>query len=157
MKETLRIRSLFEKQYDGDPWLGVNFTKKLQQVTPEMAAHKFSPESNSIWEILNHIIGWREVVLQGIPQNGYKSPDHNYLNPIQNPTELEWEHTLVRLKDSQEDWSEFLKNLEKTIFEKPFGDKQYNHYELIMGILHHDIYHLGQISLLIRLVNETNK
>ncbi|WP_373398181.1 DinB family protein [Algoriphagus halophilus] len=136
--------------------VGSKFYKKLQQLTPEMAAYKFSPRSNSIWEILNHIIGWREVILQGIPQNGYISPDHNYLYPVENPTALEWEHTLVRLKDSQEDWLEFLKNLEKSIFERPFGDKQFNHYELIMGILHHDIYHLGQISLLIRLFNETN-
>lgn len=154
MKETLRIRSLFEKQYDGAPWLGVNFTEKLALITPELAACKLSPDSNSIWEILNHIIGWREVVLQGIPQNGYKTPPHNYLQPIKNPTALEWEHTLVRLKDSQEDWLEFLTQMDKKIFEKPFGDKNYNHYELIIGILHHDIYHLGQISLLIKLLKE---
>lgn len=153
MKETLRIRSLFEKQYDGNPWLGVNFLDKLKLITPEMAAFKFSPDTNSIWEILNHIIGWREVVLQGIPQNGYKSPPHNYLTPIESPSELEWEHTLVRLKDSQDDWLEYLNSLDKKVFERPFSDGRYNHYELILGILHHDIYHLGQISLLIRLVN----
>ncbi len=151
MKETLRIRSLFQKQYDGTPWLGVNFESKLAQITPEIAANKITPEANSIWEILNHIIGWRELVLQGIPQNGYKSPVHNYMQPIQNPTALEWEHTLVRLKDSQDDWLEFLGNMNKTILEKPFGEGKYNHNELIQGILHHDIYHLGQISFLIKL------
>lgn len=151
MKETLRIGSLFEKQYDGTPWLGVNFVSKLDQITPDIAAYKISPEANSIWEILNHIIGWREIVLQGIPQNGYKSPTHNYMQPVKDPSDLEWEHTLVRLKDSQEDWLEFLKSMNKAILEKPFGESHYNHYELIQGILHHDIYHLGQISLLIKL------
>lgn len=151
MKETLRIRSLFEKQYDGDPWLGVNFISKLSQITPEIAAYKFSPETNSIWEILNHIIGWREAVLQGIPQNGYISPEHNFICPIESPTALEWEHTLVRLKDSQEDWLDFLNETDKILLQKPFSKKIYNHYELILGVLHHDIYHLGQISLLLNL------
>lgn len=151
MQETQRIKSLFAKQYDGDPWLGVNFVNKLSQITPEIAAFKLHPEANSIWEILNHIIGWREVVLQGIPQNGYKSPIHNYMNPIENPSALEWEHTLVRLKDSQEDWLEFLESMNETNLEKPFGNKGLNHYELIFGILQHDTYHLGQISFLIKL------
>jgi uncharacterized damage-inducible protein DinB len=157
MEETSRIKSLFAKQFDGNPWLGVNFTQKLQHVTPEMAAYKINPDTNSIWEILNHIIGWREVVLQGIPQNGYISPNHNYLQPIENPSELEWEHTLVRLKDSQQDWMEFFETLDESIFDEPFGDKPYTYYELILGILHHDIYHLGQISLLIKLLPKSFK
>ncbi|EAZ83205.1 DinB family protein [Algoriphagus machipongonensis] len=152
MEEANRIKSLFAKQFDGKPWLGVNFTEKLQEVTPEMAAYKITPDTNSIWEILNHIIGWREVVLQGFPQNGYITPSHNYLHPVENTSYLEWEHTLVRLKDSQQDWTEFFETLDESIFDQPFGDKPYTYYELMLGILHHDIYHLGQISLLIKLI-----
>jgi len=154
MEEIQRIKSLFAKQYNGDTWLGVNFLGKLDKITPEQAAFKFSPEVNSIWEILNHVIGWRELVLQGIPQNGYKKPSHNYLQPIQHISDLEWEHTIVRLKDSQQDWLEFLENLDSSLIHKPIGDKTFNHYELIMGILHHDIYHLGQISLLVKLLKK---
>ncbi|MEB2775485.1 DinB family protein [Algoriphagus sp. D3-2-R+10] len=153
MKESRRIENLFAKQYNGDPWLGVNMVDKLGQINPEQAAYKFSPEANSIWELLNHIIGWREAVLHGIPQKSYLSPIHNYIQPITNPSQEEWIKTLDRLKKTQTKWIQFLSTVEETIFDEPFGDKSYSHYELIMGVLHHDIYHLGQISLLVRLID----
>lgn len=153
MNESRRIENLFAKQYNGDPWLGVNMVDKLDQIDPEHAAYKFSPEANSIWEILNHIIGWREAVLQGIPQKSYLSPSHNYIQPITNPSQEEWIKTLERLEKSQVDWLHFLSKIDETIFDEPFGDKSYSNYELIMGVLHHDIYHLGQISLLVRLIS----
>lgn len=151
MEESLRIKTLFANQYNGDPWLGVNITSKLNEITAEQAAFKFSTQTNSIWEILNHIIGWRELVLRGIPEKGYISPSHNCFLPVKNTSKLEWEHTLVRLKDSQDDWLNFLDKLDSKILEEKFSDKHYNHYELILGVLHHDIYHLGQISLLLRI------
>lgn len=154
MKEPQRIRSLFTKQYNDDPWLGVNFVDKLKQISPGQAAHKFSPRTNSIWEILNHIISWREMVLQGIPQKSYSSPNHNFFLPIINPSEKEWAKTLDRLGKSQQSWLEYLSVLDESIFDENFGDTNYTYYELILGVLHHDIYHLGQLSLLARLTTE---
>ncbi|SFU13506.1 DinB superfamily protein [Algoriphagus locisalis] len=154
MKESQRIQRLYSKQYNGDSWLGVNFVDKLNQITLTQAAHKFSPSTNSIWEILNHLIRWRKLVLEGIPHNTYTSPFHNFFQPITNPSKEEWLKTLDLLRDSEEAWQEYLSNLDESIFDKAFGDKQYNYHELIHGVLHHDIYHLGQISLLARLTRE---
>src|SRR5690606_22761870 len=120
MKESQRIQSLFAKQYNDDSWLGVNFVDKLRQISLEQAVHKFSPATNSIWEILNHLISWRELVLAGIPQNTYTSPAHNFFQPITNPTEDEWLRTLNRLKKSQEEWLEYFSSLDESIFENPF-------------------------------------
>ncbi|WP_192350177.1 DinB family protein [Algoriphagus sp. Y33] len=154
MKESRRIESLFAKQYNGNPWLGVNMVDKLSQITPEQAAHKFSPQANSIWEILNHMIGWRELVLRGIPKNNYSSPNHNFIQPITNTTKEEWQKTLAHLEKSQEDWLQYLSTLDEMILGETFGDMSYSYYELILGVLHHDIYHFGQISILFRLITE---
>ncbi|MCE7055539.1 DinB family protein [Algoriphagus sp. AGSA1] len=157
MKESQRIRSLFSKQYNQNPWIGVNFVDKLAQITPELAAYKFSPKTNSIWEILNHLISWRELVLEGIHKNTYSSPSHNFFLPIKDPSEEEWNLTLDRLHASQEAWLEYFSSFEEGILEKKFGDHTYTYYELILGVLHHDIYHLGQIALLARVISESSK
>lgn len=154
MEESLRIKSLFVKQYDGNCWLGVNFQNKLAQINLSQATYKFSPATNSIWEILNHLISWREVVLAGLLKDTYSSPDHNYFQAIKDPSKTEWLKTLDRFRNSQDGWLEYLSNLDDSIFEKQFDNKNYNYYEMIHGILHHDIYHLGQISLLVRMTIE---
>lgn len=154
MKESQRIQHLFAKQYNQDPWLGVNFVDKLAQLSPDQAAYKFTPTNNSIWEILNHLISWREMVLHGISVETYNSPSHNFFQAISEPTEIEWTKTLDRLSQSQDSWLNYLSKMDEEIFDKKFGDKNYTYYELILGVLHHDIYHLGQISLLARLVTE---
>ena len=154
MKESQRIQSLFAKQYNQDPWLGVNFVDKLAQLSPNQAAFKFTPDSNSIWEILNHLISWRELVLEGIHEKTYTSPSHNFFLPISEPSQIEWKKTLDRLNQSQDSWLTYLSTMDEAIFDEQFNDKNYTYYELILGVLHHDIYHLGQISLLARLVKE---
>ncbi|WP_339865647.1 DinB family protein [uncultured Algoriphagus sp.] len=156
MKESQRVKSLFAKQYDGDCWLGVNFQEKLTQININQATYKFSTKTNSIWEILNHLISWREVVLASLPKNTYSSPEDNYFQAIIDPSEAEWLKTLNRFRNSQQGWLEYLSNLDDSIFEKQVVNKNYNYYELIHGILHHDIYHLGQISLLVRLTTEVS-
>ena len=45
------------------------------------------------------------------------------------------------------------KNSEKD-FEKIYPGNQLNYYEHIHGIIHHDIYHLGQIVLLAKSFNK---
>ncbi|WPR76831.1 DinB family protein [Algoriphagus sp. NG3] len=157
MKESQRIRSLFSKQYNEDPWLGVNFVDKLAQISPEEAVYKFSPNTNSIWEILNHLISWREIVLEGIHRNTYSVPDHNFFLPIKDSSEEEWNLTLDRLRASQESWLEYFSSLDEGILDNKFGDQTYTYYELVLGVLHHDIYHLGQIALLARIVSEISK
>ncbi|WP_339879520.1 DinB family protein [uncultured Algoriphagus sp.] len=153
MKESQRIQSLFAKQYNQDPWLGVNFVDKLAQLSPNQAAFKFTPDANSIWEILNHLISWREMVLEGIHEKKYTSPSHNFFLPISEPSQIEWKKTLDRLNQSQDSWLTYLSTMDEAIFDEQFNDKNYTYYELILGVLHHDIYHLGQISLLARLVS----
>jgi hypothetical protein len=47
-----------------------------------------------------------------------------------------------------------LKNQDDTFLETPFPDTEYNFHYLIEGIIQHDLYHLGQIGITIKLLNE---
>ena len=74
MKETQRIIQLFEKGFNGIPWIDVNLVDVLENITPEQAIRKLYPNANSIWEITNHIISWRENVLQRVQGIEIKTP-----------------------------------------------------------------------------------
>lgn len=152
MKETKRIAKLFEDLYNGSPWIDVTVMDTLKNISAEQAAKKVIPERNSIWQIVNHIIAWRENVLLRVQGNEMLTPNNNYFTEIENISETQWQKELDRLSNSQEQWIRFLDNFDESQFDKIYPSNKMTYYEHIHGILQHDAYHLGQIVLLSKLV-----
>ncbi len=148
MTEINRIISLFEKLYDGEPWIDINIRSVLANITPKQAATKPLPTGNSIWEIVNHLINWRTNVLKRLQGISVTTPDNNYFEPIPVQSKVAWARTLDEYDDTQKQWLEFLKNFNPESFELRYPNNNMTYYEHIQGILQHDSYHLGQIVLL---------
>lgn len=148
MDEPKRISRLFENLYDGNPWLDITLAATLQSISAERAARKSNPERNSIWEITNHLISWREKVLQRITGQTMETPLNNYFVPVTDTSEKAWNKTLENLGISQQKWMDFLKSFRENDLENIYPPNGHTHYEHIHGIIQHDAYHLGQIVLL---------
>jgi uncharacterized damage-inducible protein DinB len=148
MKEIKRIISLFEEMYDGTPWIDVNLKDTFTKISAAQASAKVLPGRNSIWEIVNHVISWREHVLARLQGKQVKHPETNYFSPVTNTSAAEWKKTLKRLENSQRKWLRFLKKLKDANLHKTYSDNPQTYYKLIQAIMHHDVYHLGQIVLL---------
>ena len=148
MKETKRITKLLVDIYDGSPWIDVNLAGTLEKINAGVAARKVSPQWNSIWEIVNHLISWRLNVLQRIQDKVITTPDNNYFAPIEDVSEEAWHSTVKKLGESQQQWMQVLKKFKKKNLEKNYPSNGMSYYEHIQGIIQHDAYHLGQIVLL---------
>ena len=148
MKETKRIRKTFESIYTGTPWLEITLADTLKDITAEQAAKKAGENVNSIWEITNHIISWRKNILQRVNGEVIETPEHNYFMHVADTSDKAWQKTLLALEGSQHQWISFLKELKKEDFKKIHPKGNYTYYDLIQGIMQHDVYHLGQIVLL---------
>ena len=148
MNETKRILSLFKKLYDGSPWIDINITSVLQNISAEQASKRVVKNCNTIWEITNHLIDWRLNVLQRVQGKIIKTPGNNYFEPVTDTSEKNWADTLQRLSVVQKDWIEFLGKVDLGELEKVYTPNSMTYYENIDGIIQHDVYHLGQIVLL---------
>ncbi|MCW3094171.1 MAG: hypothetical protein JWP81_5240 [Ferruginibacter sp.] len=148
MNETERITELFEDIYDGDSWIGVSLVETLQNISAEKAAKKVALQWNTIWEIVNHVISWRDNVLQRVKGMITQSPADNYFTPVKDQSEKAWQDTLSALKNSQQQWITFLQKMPGEDLEKIYKNNNASYYKNIHGILQHDAYHLGQIVLL---------
>jgi len=149
MKETERIAELFEDIYDGDPWLGVSIMETLNRISPAMAAKKTAPW-NSIWQIVHHMIRWRQNVLQRVHGKLTHEPPDNYMSDVTDPSETAWQNMLKELKESQEQWTKFLQQMNEADLAKIYPGNNSSYYKNIHGILQHDAYHLGQLVLLVK-------
>lgn len=148
MKETNRIISLFEKLYEGSPWLDVNIATTLANISAQQAATRVFIKSNTIWEIVNHLISWRLNVLNRIKGKVIRTPENNYFEPVIDTSDTAWIKTGKKFNDTQKQWINCLKDLKAEDFSKVYQNNQLTYYEHIHGILQHDAYHLGQIKLL---------
>lgn len=148
MKENNSIKTLFEDLFDGDPWLDITILGTLQGITAEQALKRFAPGSNSIWELVNHLIDWRLNVLQRVQGKVLISPHDNYLKPVNDTSEAAWKETIERLKESQIKWTDFLQKMDTRTFPTLYPPNNMSYYQHIHGILQHDAYHLGQIVLI---------
>lgn len=152
METTDRIAKLFEDLYDGSPWIDVTLMDTLRSVSAAAAYRKPAPGRNSIWQIVNHLVSWRENVLLRIQGNIIETPNNNYFSEIEDSSDAAWNKTLERLANSQKQWIYFLKRCKESSFDEIYPSNGITYYEHIHGILQHDAYHLGQIVLLSKLV-----
>jgi uncharacterized damage-inducible protein DinB len=150
MKESERILKLFRDLYDGHPWIDVTLAEKLRGFTAEEAFAKPFPGCNSAWEITAHLVSWRRNVLQRVQGKAPVAPEDNYFSPVPDPSPEHWQALLNDLAESQNQWLEFLVNMPDEDLTRTYPDNEMSYYEHIHGLLQHDAYHLGQITLLLK-------
>jgi uncharacterized damage-inducible protein DinB len=152
MKESQRIATLYQSVYDGSPWIDITILEVVKDIDCNDALKKIRPDFNSIWEIVNHIISWRKNVLQRVQGKILITPNHNYFETVTETSQEDWQNALKKLEESQQEWVKFLDSFDETDFEKIYPNNGMTYYEHIHGIIQHDIYHLGQIVILKKLV-----
>ncbi|RUT69163.1 DinB family protein [Flavobacterium cupreum] len=152
MSENKRISNLYQSIYNGEPWLEVTLDDTLKNVSAEQAYRKINPNLNTIWEIVNHLIQWRRNILRRVQGETVTTPDHNYFVPVLDSSEAAWEQSLQSLAKSQELWSAFFEDFKDSDLEKIYPGNNQTYYEHIHGIIQHDVYHLGQIVILKKLL-----
>lgn len=152
MSENIRISNLYQSIYNGNPWLEVTLTHTLENVNAEQAYRKINPNLNTIWEIVNHLIQWRRNILSRMQGEIVITPDHNYFVPVLDPSEAAWEQSLQNLAKTQEAWNAFFEDFDDADLAKIYVNNGHTYYEHIHGIIQHDVYHLGQIVILKKLL-----
>lgn len=145
--EINRIVKLFEGLQHGDCWIGNNFKETLHGLDAVMAADTISVNNNSIWQLVSHIIYWRTIVVNRLTGSDNPPPFKDFLLPdVLN--EANWKQTLFDFEAAYHSLRAAILHLKDEQLDKPSPKESQTFYELIMGCLQHDAYHLGQMMLL---------
>src|SRR5688572_18104714 len=120
MKETDRILKLYDDLFNGEPWIDVMILPTLTALHATQASTRIYDDWNTIWEITNHMISWRENVLQRVQGRVLKSPASNYIEVVADTSEAAWAETIKRFQATQEAWTSFLSSWHETEFEKKY-------------------------------------
>jgi len=154
------LTTQYKNIHNGPTWFGPAFKTILAEI-PTVAIN-FAPHEKaySIGHLLKHIINWQEYVLRKMRgDEQFKIVEDSIANfPMLSEKYSEaqfeqlratyfshYQNILNELQTISEDWLS-----EKTI------SRVHLNWEFVQGIIHHDLYHLGQIRMLVRIFEKGN-
>ena len=153
-KELPRIITMLQNAFDGSAWHGASVMDILNRVTPELAIKK-SKHIHRICELVSHMTTWRIYALkQLLGEYEYDVSQKENWKEFSTLDESTWVQTKRELVDSQQLLIEALQNISDEKLDDPVHGKSFSYYTMIHGVIQHDLYHLGEIALLSRELND---
>ena len=148
MDEVKLIYDQIETTFRGRAWHGPNMIQVLEGVSVDKASLRPLSQRHSIWEIVNHINYWMNIALSGL--NGEKMLNLEGMVdwPKIGATEEEWQASVADLERTVNKLLNSLMDFSSTKLEENVPGKTFNYRTLLHGVLHHNLYHMGQIAVL---------
>ncbi len=149
------IVSQFRDIQEQELRLDENFRKKIDRLPEKLAFERPIPELHSVAELISHILVWRRdciAKLQGRDSTLTMEGPENWLtNEVLRVRG--WETLTSEFYQSQKDIIELIENETDAYLEQEYTDGfRFKH--LLEGLIHHDLYHLGQIGIVIKLLTK---
>lgn len=153
------IKSLVEQlkdAYEGDPWWGRNAHALLGEVDEKMAVEKPSGQ-HSILELVWHMINWKEFAISRLHEidgkdlHYFETNDWRHLDHAHKSL---WHQGVERLHYLHNELVGLLEQQSDEVLDQNVAERNYTYRKLFNGILQHDIYHLGQIAYIAKVVRK---
>ena len=158
-QEILLIVEQFKDSFNGDPWFGRPIVALLKEVQEDIAFEKPSGQ-HSLLELLWHMVFWREFAISHLEKDSdlpISYFDENDWRVLDHSDTTLWQKGLQQLHQTQEKLVQLLQDLKDTILEEMVFDREYNFRKLFYGLIHHDIYHLGQVAYLTKFLKSSKQ
>lgn len=145
-----RLREVLLNGY----WIAdTNYKEQLQSVNWQQATQKIE-NLNTIAALTYHINYYLAGLLKAF-ENGRLEISDKYsfdLPPIN--SEVEWNNLVTDFLNNSKEFADKVEEMEDKIFDQTFFDEKYGTFlRNIEGVIEHSYYHLGQISLLRKMIN----
>jgi len=151
------IRQLQEIQ-EGKIWIGTNFHKKFNLISEAAAFKVVHKGTHTIAEIIAHLTIWRNETCLKMKTAKGSITDENGADWADNSLlkQIGWDKIKDDYENSLTELIALLQTKNDDFLNEMYYDTDYkDHFEyqfLINGMLHHDLYHLGQLGLLIKIL-----
>jgi len=154
--EILQITEQLKDVYNGQPWYGRSVTSLLEEINEHVVFEKPN-EQHSILELLWHMILWREFTINRLRRDkavslGYF--DENDWRQLDHTDTKLLKQGLRKIQETQSELIEVLQHQKDELLLETVPGRKYHYRQLLYGIIHHDIYHIGQIAYLTKMLNQ---
>jgi len=146
MKE-LVLTQLKESIFDGG-WHGPSLVDVIRGIDVVKALSRPLENRHSIWEIVQHVIYWIDRVNDVL--NGLKHPpmgDPEDWKPVSGESST-WDCIDKEIVEAYEHLMNSLLQKEEEMLGEKVPNTDFTYLWMLFGLIHHNLYHYGQIALL---------
>ncbi|MBC8756771.1 DinB family protein [Kordia sp. YSTF-M3] len=152
MRLATHIAKHFREVHFGGNWTGTSFKEIMEGITYEQATTKVQ-DLNTILTLVFHVNYYVAAVLKVFQGEALNAKDELSFDHPQITSQAEWEVFLAKVWKDAEQFADEVAKLPDDCFDQDFTDKKYgSYYRNIHGIIEHTHYHIGQISLIKKLL-----
>jgi uncharacterized damage-inducible protein DinB len=150
-----------ERIVSGDPWYGDAILRVLEGVTWQQAAAHPLPRVHSIWELVLHMTSWVREVTRRLVVGRWQEPEEGDWPAVPAPSAENWRTAVAGLEAAHRELRAALRGSSESRLDAQVGSERdaaqgtgVTFAQMVHGILQHDAYHLGQIGLLKKALQE---
>lgn len=153
-KETQSIIRDLENTLTGQPWFGRAVFEILKEVDESKANIKPNGTELSLLELLWHMNTWAEFCLQQLENalpgvlNEVESRDWRQIDPAVHS----WKKGMEELRSLHERIIAILQTKDDDFLSETAPGRKFNYRFLLNGLIQHNIYHLGQVAYVKKLL-----
>jgi uncharacterized damage-inducible protein DinB len=153
-RNTALASRLREVLLDGHWIANTNYKEQLESINWKMAIKKVD-NLNTIAALAFHINYYMEGLLNVFNGGKLEISDKYSFDLPEIKTEQDWNHLLNRFLTNSENFASKVEQMDDAIFDQPFVDEKYGTYlRNIEGVIEHSYYHLGQVSLIRKMITQ---
>lgn len=154
MSFTNQIAKHFRELHFGGNWTAVNLKETLEGINWQQATTKVH-NLNAIAALVYHTNYYVTAVLKVFQGEELKASDKYAFDLPPVNSEEDWQQLINKTFTEAELFAVQIEALDDSQLLQDFGDGKYgNYYRNIVGIIEHTHYHLGQIVLLKKILNQ---
>ena len=146
--EIERILDQMDRAFAGDAWHGPSLMALLEGVSAEDAAKRPIAQAHTMWELVNHIRAWNEIVERRLKNEVVKVTPEMDWPAMPLASDVTWNRALHALKESRAQLRRTVEQLQDAELDENPPTLPDSRYVLLHGLVQHDLYHAGQIALL---------
>jgi len=151
MAEAVRIADQLRRAFDGEAWHGDSLFEILKRVTAAQASTRSIRSAHTIWELVLHIAAWDDVVLRRLGGSAVTLSDAENFPSVADVSDGAWREAVARTRRIHEELVAAVIALPDSRLDDIVPGKEgahYTYYYMLHGVVQHELYHAGQITLL---------
>ncbi|MFN0257780.1 DUF1572 domain-containing protein [Pedobacter ureilyticus] len=153
MTRNITIANRLREVYLNGRWIAnTNYKEQMQLVNWQQATHEIG-NLNTIAALIYHINYYLSGILNAFETGRLQINDKYSFDIPQINSEIGWTKLVTDFLDNAEKFANKVEEMDDDLFDKFFFDEKYGTFiRNIEGVLEHSYYHLGQISLIRKLI-----
>ena len=158
MPESTRIAGLLHDVFHGElldhqpgeAWHGPATLGLVQDLSAADAAKKPIPGGHSIWELVLHIANWNDIIVRRLARENVVGLVNTEVDWPKNAggNDAAWRDAIDRMRHSYENLLKAIAAASDEKLAESAVNRKHSNYVMLHGIIHHVVYHSGQIGLL---------